>query len=56
MVQIPKDVYHGFKGISEEEAIIINTPTESYNSKVPDEFRLPAHTKKIPYDWKRKDR
>lgn len=56
MVQIPKDVYHGFKGISEEEAIIINTPTEYYNSKVPDEFRLPAHTKKIPYDWKRKDR
>lgn len=56
MVQIPNNVYHGFKGISEYEAIIINTPTETYNPKEPDEFRLPAHGSEIPYDWSRKDR
>jgi len=56
LVQIPKNVYHGFKCISESEAIVINTPTEPYNRKKPDEFRLPAHTKKIPYDWARRDR
>jgi len=56
LVQIPKDVYHGFKGISDNESIIINTPTEVYNPKEPDEFRLPADTKEIPYDWARKDR
>ena len=56
LVQIPKLVYHGFKCISDKEAAILNVPTELYNYKFPDEYRLPAHTKKIPYDWSRKDR
>jgi len=56
LVQIPPFVHHGFKGISTEETIIINTCTESYNSKKPDEFRLEAHNSEIPYDWSRKDR
>jgi dTDP-4-dehydrorhamnose 3,5-epimerase len=56
LVQIPEDVYHGFKGISETESIIINTPSNTYNPKQPDEYRLDADTKEIPYDWARKDR
>jgi dTDP-4-dehydrorhamnose 3,5-epimerase len=55
LVQIPPMVYHGFKGISVEETIVINTPTEVYNYAEPDEFRIPAHTKDIPYDWARQD-
>ena len=55
LVHIPPLVYHGFKCISEEEAIVINTPTEVYNYKEPDEFRLPAHGGDIPYEWNRKD-
>ena len=55
VVKIPAGVFHGFKCISETEAIVINTVTEPYDAKNPDEFRLPAHTKKIPYDWSRKD-
>lgn len=55
LVRIPPLVYHGFKCISEEEAIVINTPTEVYNYNEPDEFRLPAHTADIPYSWERKD-
>ena len=55
VVKIPPGVFHGFKCISDTEAIVINTVTEPYNPKAPDEFRLPAHTKKIPYDWSRKD-
>lgn len=55
LIQIPPEVYHGFKGISEQEAIMLNCPTEPYNRQNPDEYRLPAHTKKIPYDWSRKD-
>ncbi len=55
-VQIPSNVYHGFKGIAETETIVINVPTETYNPKKPDEYRLPAHTKEIPYEWGRKDR
>lgn len=56
LVQIPAHVYHGFKGISPEEAIVINCPTEPYNREAPDEFRLEAHAEDIPYDWARKDR
>jgi dTDP-4-dehydrorhamnose 3,5-epimerase len=55
-LRIPKNVYHGFKCISTSEAIIVNTPTEPYNRKEPDEFRLPAHTDEIPYDWSRQDK
>jgi dTDP-4-dehydrorhamnose 3,5-epimerase len=55
IVHIPAFVYHGFKCISEEEAIVINTPTEVYNYNKPDEYRLPAHGSEIQYDWGRKD-
>ena len=55
LLQIPAYVYHGFKCISDEEAVVINTPTEVYNYKDPDEYRLPAHGTEIPYDWSRKD-
>jgi dTDP-4-dehydrorhamnose 3,5-epimerase len=54
-IQIPPGVCHGFKCISSEEAIVINTPTEVYDYKNPDEFRMDPHTKDIPYDWDRKD-
>jgi dTDP-4-dehydrorhamnose 3,5-epimerase len=55
LVHIPPFVYHGFKCISEEEAIVVNAPTEVYNYKEPDEFRLPAHSNDIPYKWERQD-
>jgi dTDP-4-dehydrorhamnose 3,5-epimerase len=55
LVRIPANVYHGFKCISDTEAVVINTVTQPYDYKNPDEFRLPAHTKKIPYDWSRQD-
>lgn len=56
LIQIPSGVYHGFKCISENEAIAINIPTELYHYKEPDEYRLPAHTDKIPYRWEREDK
>jgi len=52
LVQIPPHVWHGFKTISEEFALLLNVPTELYSYKEPDEFRLPPDTDKIPYDWK----
>lgn len=55
LLQIPAYVYHGFKCISESEAIVINCPTEVYNYQEPDEYRVPPHGGKIPYDWARKD-
>jgi dTDP-4-dehydrorhamnose 3,5-epimerase len=55
LLKIPPFVYHGFKGISQETTLIVNVPTELYNYATPDEYRLPAHTDDIPYDWARKD-
>lgn len=55
LLQIPPLVMHGFKCISETEAIVVNVPTEVYNYDEPDEFRLDPHNNDIPYDWSRKD-
>ncbi len=55
LVQIPPLVYHGWKCVSVEEALIVNTVTRPYDYRDPDEFRLDAHHSHIPYDWSRKD-
>ena len=55
LVAIPPLIYHGFKTISTEEAIMINIPSEPFDHDNPDEFRIDAHTDQIPYDWARKD-
>jgi dTDP-4-dehydrorhamnose 3,5-epimerase len=55
-IHIPPGVCHGFKCISSEEALVVNTPTEVYRYDDPDEFRIDPHSKDIPYDWDRKDR
>lgn len=51
LVSIPPNVMHGFKGIGDETALIINTVTEPYNYTEPDEFRIPWDSPDIPYDW-----
>ena len=55
LVQVPKEVYHGWMCVSEEESIAINIPTEIYRYDEPDEYRIHPHDNDIPYDWKRKD-
>ncbi|MBN2097262.1 MAG: dTDP-4-dehydrorhamnose 3,5-epimerase family protein [Candidatus Omnitrophica bacterium] len=53
LVQIPANVYHGFKCISVQEAIVINTVTRAYNHQNPDEYRVDADDSDIPYDWRK---
>jgi dTDP-4-dehydrorhamnose 3,5-epimerase len=55
MVKVPKMVYHGWKCVSEVEAIVVNAPTEPYNPAEPDEYRVDPHNNNIPYRWVRKD-
>jgi dTDP-4-dehydrorhamnose 3,5-epimerase len=55
LLQIPPFVWHGFKCISDTEAMVMNCSTEPYDAASPDEFRKPAHESDIPYDWARKD-
>ena len=51
LILIPPGVYHGWKCISSDEALLLSVPTEPYNYREPDEFRLPPDTPTIPYDW-----
>jgi dTDP-4-dehydrorhamnose 3,5-epimerase len=51
LLKIPRMVMHGFKAVGTEMAMIINFPTELYNYKEPDEYRIPWDSKDIPYDW-----
>jgi len=55
MLRIPPLVYHGFKGTGTEEAIIICCPTEPFDYKKPDEFRISPRSKRVPYDWTLKE-
>jgi len=55
LVHIPPLVFHGFKCISTKEAVVINTPTEMYHYREPDEYRVDPRENDIPYDWERKD-
>ena len=54
LVQVPNLVYHGWKNIGEEMALVVNVPTEPYRYGDPDEFRIAPHGT-LPYDWTRKD-
>lgn len=53
LIQIPRQVYHGFKCEGQEEVIVLNCPTEVYNRQQPDEYRLDPFDNNIPYDWAR---
>jgi dTDP-4-dehydrorhamnose 3,5-epimerase len=55
LVRIPPGVYHGWKCVGLEEAVIINIPNEVFDYQNPDEHRLDPHGDDIPYDWSRKD-
>jgi dTDP-4-dehydrorhamnose 3,5-epimerase len=54
LVQVPNLVYHGWKCIGPEMALVVNVPSEVYRYDNPDEFRAEAHGV-LPYDWSRKD-
>ncbi len=56
LVQIPAGVFHGFKGIGTQEALVINFPSQPYRPDDPDEHRLSPDHSSIPYDWAREDR
>ena len=54
LLQIPPQVFHGFESNCDEESIIINIPTELYNYKTPDEYRIDPFNNDIPFKWKSK--
>lgn len=55
LVKVPPMVCHGYKCISEKEAMVLNVPTELYNYEEPDELRIAPDDPSIPFDWSRHD-
>ncbi len=51
LIQVPPYVFHGFKAVGTEEAYLVNVPTKTYNYENPDEYRVPADSKEVPYSW-----
>ena len=56
LVKIPTYVYHGFTALGNQDAMILNIPTEAYRHTDPDEFRADLFSGEIPYDWGNVDR
>lgn len=55
LVKVPKGVYHGWKCVGEQTALVLNIPDQVYNYSAPDEHRVDPHDNDIPYDWARRD-
>lgn len=51
LIHIPALVRHGFKAYGSEPAYVVNTVTQPYNHKEPDEFRVDPFDNDIPYEW-----
>ena len=55
LVHIPELVWHGFMTIGEQEAMVLNAPTNTYDHQNPDELRKPPHGE-VDYDWFKRDK
>jgi dTDP-4-dehydrorhamnose 3,5-epimerase len=51
LITIPPGVLHGFEALEGEPIFVINVPTEPYDYKHPDEFRVDAFKNNIPIKW-----
>lgn len=48
---VPAGVYHGYKTIGVEPALILNFPNRLYDRDHPDEHRIPYDSAEVPYRW-----
>jgi dTDP-4-dehydrorhamnose 3,5-epimerase len=51
LIVIPPGIFHGFRTLGAEEAMLLNLPSEPYNREEPDELRRPWDDPDIPFDW-----
>ena len=50
---IPKKVAHGYKVLGKNPLVMLYFMSRSYNSKKPDEHRIPFDDKKIGFNWEK---
>ena len=51
LLLIPTGVYHGYKTIGTQPSLLLNFPTNLYNYKEPDEYRVAWDDPFIPFSW-----
>jgi dTDP-4-dehydrorhamnose 3,5-epimerase len=52
LIVVPPGIWHGLQSLGGLDALVLNFPTEAYNYKDPDHYRLPYDSPDIPYVWK----
>ncbi len=51
LVFIPRGVAHGYRVLGNQKVCLFYHTTEEYNSKKPDEFRIPYDDEEIGFNW-----
>lgn len=51
LLRIPPGVWHADQNWGDDDALILNFPTNPYNREAPDKYRLDPHSGEIPFDW-----
>jgi dTDP-4-dehydrorhamnose 3,5-epimerase len=53
LITIKPNIWHGFKNIGREDAVILNCPDRLYNYDDPDEYRMQLD--RVNFDWSGRD-
>ena len=56
LIKIPTKVAHGYKVLGNKKVCLFYHTTEAYNSKNPDEHRIPYDSKEVGFDWSTKNK
>lgn len=51
LVQIPTGVWHGYRVIGSEAALVLNLPSALYDYYRPDRETVPVESNEIPFEW-----
>jgi dTDP-4-dehydrorhamnose 3,5-epimerase len=56
LIYIPIWVAHGYKVLGNKKVCLFYHTTEAYDTKNPDEYRIPFDSKEIGFDWETKNK
>jgi dTDP-4-dehydrorhamnose 3,5-epimerase len=51
LLLIPPGVWHADQNWGDDDALILNFPTQPYDRESPDKYRIDPHSGEIPFDW-----
>ena len=51
LIVVPPGIWHGLQNLGNADALVLNCPTDAYDYKDPDHYRLAYNSPEIPYSW-----